>query len=133
MEEKNIYFERWKQECLKRKELEIKLEKLVNKLSDYKNTEKNASYQKRENARYEKGLKHMRKAYDDLLLKSQFLEEAHKELIALFKRYMLLDDKISNVKLSEEAKNNIIKETRAILHKENQQYGIGKTFINKNN
>ena len=73
------------------------------------------------------------KAYDDLLEKSKFLEDSHQQLIALFKRYMLLDDRISNIKLSEESKTHIINEARAILHKENQQFAIGKTFVEKSN
>lgn len=128
----NIYFQRWKEECVKRKDLEVKVEKLQEKIQEYKDIKKMAGFHQRENARYEHGLKHMRKTYDDLLEKSQFLEDSHQQLIALFKRYMLLDDKISNIKLSEESKTHIINETRAILHKENQQYAIGKTFVERN-
>lgn len=129
--ENNPYFQRYKEEFRKRKDLEVLVEKLQNKLKDTKDLVETAKFHNRENVRYQKGLTHLRKAYDDLLCKAEFLENAHQKLINLFNKYWLLDENVPNVKLSEQSKTEIIKETRLIILEEKRKYPIGKTYIHK--
>lgn len=131
--EENPYFQKYKEEFIKRKSLEVKIEKLENKLLSFKEKNLEASFHKRENIRYEQGIKNIRNAYDELLYKTTYLEQTHLKLIKLFQKHLLLNDNFSNIKLNEQTKTNLINETRAILHEELKHFPVGKTFVVKNN
>lgn len=126
------YYNKWIEQIQENK----KLKEIISnyeKQADYNsNFKEELKYTYREMRRLETSLNSLIKNYKIYQQKTNFFNESHVKLIKLFDKYMLLEDNLPNITLNKETQNIILKEVRTILHKEKQQYKVGRIFFTSN-
>lgn len=110
------YYQRWLNAENEIKQLKAEIERMHKKAEYNANFKEELKFTYREIHRYEYAINKVLKKYDELKDKSLFLLEMYDNLVELYRKFLLLDNKFSDIKLSANTCTNIVKNTRNIIH-----------------